>query len=212
MSGCDVQMWRVRLCLAGGGREHVGYFNNEHDGAMAYQLAVQRKESSARQMLAGHSATVHSDLLSAGTPQHLPLRQPLHSQRHVEAVKVGDRGATGHSAEGSTSGAFSHVLPHDSRSGMKPDPSSISAMSQLFHEHINPSRMGVSTSSALQANSLLMNLGLHKISMMPMPAPTTSRQFAHFPNLLSTITDSPALFCPPRQATSIGESGHRGPT
>jgi hypothetical protein len=35
-------MWRVRLCLAGGGREHIGYFSNEEEGALAYQRALQR--------------------------------------------------------------------------------------------------------------------------------------------------------------------------
>ena len=35
-------MWRVRLCLAGGAREHVGYFNNEQEGAWAYQRALER--------------------------------------------------------------------------------------------------------------------------------------------------------------------------
>lgn len=36
------QMWRVRLCLAGGGREHIGYFSDENEGAMAYARALQR--------------------------------------------------------------------------------------------------------------------------------------------------------------------------
>mmetsp|Transcript_15823 Transcript_15823/g.36189 ORF Transcript_15823/g.36189 Transcript_15823/m.36189 type:complete len:154 (-) Transcript_15823:140-601(-) len=36
------QMWRVRLCLAGGGREHIGYFSDEREGAMAYAEALQR--------------------------------------------------------------------------------------------------------------------------------------------------------------------------
>lgn len=36
------QMWRVRLCLAGGGREHIGYFSDEHEGALAYARALQR--------------------------------------------------------------------------------------------------------------------------------------------------------------------------
>jgi hypothetical protein len=36
------QMWRVRLCLAGGGREHVGYFANEEAGAAAYIRALER--------------------------------------------------------------------------------------------------------------------------------------------------------------------------
>jgi len=36
------QMWRVRLCLAGGGREHIGYFADEHEGAMAYARALHR--------------------------------------------------------------------------------------------------------------------------------------------------------------------------
>lgn len=35
-------MWRVRVCLAGGGREHVGYFLNEEEGALAYQRALNR--------------------------------------------------------------------------------------------------------------------------------------------------------------------------
>lgn len=38
----SVQMWRVRLCLAGGGREHVGYFANEEAGAAAYNRALER--------------------------------------------------------------------------------------------------------------------------------------------------------------------------
>jgi hypothetical protein len=37
-----VQMWRVRLCLAGGGREHVGYFASEEAGAVAYARALER--------------------------------------------------------------------------------------------------------------------------------------------------------------------------
>ena len=46
-------MWRVRLCLAGGGREHVGYFSKEEDGAMAYQRAIQRlKKDGAESVLA----------------------------------------------------------------------------------------------------------------------------------------------------------------
>ena len=36
------KMWRVRVCLAGGGREHVGYFLDEKEGAMAYLRAVER--------------------------------------------------------------------------------------------------------------------------------------------------------------------------
>jgi len=36
------QMWRVRLCLAGGGREHIGYFSDEREGALAYAEALQR--------------------------------------------------------------------------------------------------------------------------------------------------------------------------
>ena len=35
-------MWRVRLCLAGGGREHIGYFSDEREGALAYAEALQR--------------------------------------------------------------------------------------------------------------------------------------------------------------------------
>ena len=35
-------MWRVRVCLAGGGREHVGYFLDEKEGALAYLRAVER--------------------------------------------------------------------------------------------------------------------------------------------------------------------------
>ncbi len=33
-------MWRVRLCLAGGGRRHVGYFADEGEGAAAYFRAL----------------------------------------------------------------------------------------------------------------------------------------------------------------------------
>jgi hypothetical protein len=36
------KMWRVRVCLAGGGREHVGYFLDEKEGALAYLRAVER--------------------------------------------------------------------------------------------------------------------------------------------------------------------------
>lgn len=36
------KMWRVRVCLAGGGREHVGYFLNEKEGALAYTKALAR--------------------------------------------------------------------------------------------------------------------------------------------------------------------------
>ena len=36
------KMWRVRVCLAGGGREHVGYYLSEKEGALAYLRAVER--------------------------------------------------------------------------------------------------------------------------------------------------------------------------
>jgi hypothetical protein len=36
------KMWRVRVCLAGGGREHVGYYLDEKEGALAYLRAVER--------------------------------------------------------------------------------------------------------------------------------------------------------------------------
>ena len=35
-----LQMWRVRLCLAGGGREHVGYYADDEKAALAYNKAV----------------------------------------------------------------------------------------------------------------------------------------------------------------------------
>ena len=40
-------MWRVRLCLAGGGREHIGYFSDEEEGAKAYFAALARLEKSS---------------------------------------------------------------------------------------------------------------------------------------------------------------------
>eukprot|EP00802_Teleaulax_amphioxeia_P012421 Tamp_12463.p1 GENE.Tamp_12463~~Tamp_12463.p1 ORF type:complete len:182 (+),score=28.41 Tamp_12463:81-626(+) len=34
------RMWRVRLCLAGGARQHVGYYLDEEEGAVAYVHAL----------------------------------------------------------------------------------------------------------------------------------------------------------------------------
>lgn len=34
------KMWRVRLCLQGGARQHVGYYMDEKEGAVAYLQAL----------------------------------------------------------------------------------------------------------------------------------------------------------------------------
>lgn len=34
------RMWRVRVCLVGGSRQHIGYFADEEQGAEAYLEAL----------------------------------------------------------------------------------------------------------------------------------------------------------------------------
>jgi len=39
------RMWRVRLCLAGGARQHVGYYLDEEEGAVAYVHALNQAKA-----------------------------------------------------------------------------------------------------------------------------------------------------------------------
>mmetsp|Transcript_16308 Transcript_16308/g.25313 ORF Transcript_16308/g.25313 Transcript_16308/m.25313 type:complete len:515 (-) Transcript_16308:149-1693(-) len=61
------KMWRVRVCLAGGGREHVGYFVDEAEGAKAYQIALEKRQRAAEQDAA---KAPPADLFPASPEQH----------------------------------------------------------------------------------------------------------------------------------------------
>jgi len=76
------KMWRVRVCLAGGGREHVGYFLNEREGALAYTRALSRiRQMQAEQQEKGDA---QGDGADAEDEAHAPNDTAVEEQAHAE--------------------------------------------------------------------------------------------------------------------------------
>ena len=177
------QMWRVRLCLAGGGREHVGYYANEEEGAHAYNVALQKKESQA-------GAGVRPAIQTAELPA--ARKRPATSQAtHGPQAMLG-RSPAGCEAlrEGvcSANGAFSHVGPHVAHlplthvssspslhlpgtRSLPGSPAASVAASAMLHAHSNSSQM--TGSSGLDTLALFHGLGSRGVVHVPVGSMAT---------------------------------------
>ena len=147
-----LQMWRVRLCLAGGGREHVGYFANEEQGAVAYHNALQRLKKG---LSASASPANESEAPRASVPQ-----QPGSSDSEMwggdaasSSVSVARR--RGAEAPVETSGAFSHVNDHASVTPGR---------EALLHLHVNSAQVPPA-SQFVNHQRLAINLGLGVVGL-----------------------------------------------
>ena len=109
-----LQMWRVRLCLAGGGREHVGYFANQEEGAWAYHCALQRLkgQSAPCSNRADSPNAAVQQQFGAAVQQQPESKEPGRWGGDAAAgsyLSVARRLQTRPAAEQGRQGAFSHV-------------------------------------------------------------------------------------------------------
>jgi hypothetical protein len=172
-----VQMWRVRLCLAGGGREHIGYFGNEQEGAWAYQRALDRLKSkgsvtgAVQPAIQSHASDAQQQPAAATAwegfrPGNLLLpaesgRSPRPLLRQVSGGVLGEWGSGG-------STCMSHVA--DARLPGSPS-------SALFHAHVNPSQALPLSAQQVAAMKLSSSMGAQATRPMSVPsAPVSAAQ------------------------------------
>jgi len=166
------QMWRVRLCLAGGGREHIGYFANEEEGAWAYRRALQRLKKDSQP---GPAIQLDSPCFQQQQPATSESQlSPSWGLLPPQILKI-HKGIPVHRVD--NNGAFSHVLTDNAHL-----PGSPSA-STLFHAHVNPSQV-------LNVQAHAVNLGMGAVNFQVTLAASPGR-------LLSVLPEH-FLHLPPR--------------
>ena len=160
-------MWRVRLCLAGGGREHVGYFANEEEGAWAYHCALQRlkgQSASPANRADSPNAAVQQQF-GAAVRQQPASKEPERRGGVAAAgsyLSVAHRPQTWPSAEQGRQGAFSHVHDHAS---VTPGREAL-----LLNAHVNSTQVQQTYSSQFANHQrLTVNLGLGVVGAASTP-------------------------------------------
>ena len=147
--GFSSQMWRVRLCLAGGGREHVGYFADEEEGAWAYRAALERLN---RDSQAGPTMTADSPVSQQEPPPTSEAARRACSSARSSSAAAAWSARSPNSAPCDTSAAWGRSpISHHTGLGIADSSGTVShvlatlpgspSTSVLFRAHVNPSQV-----------------------------------------------------------------------